>query len=277
MPHHFQCPSCAQTLTLNERTLRCDNNHSFDLAKEGYANLLLAQNKKSKNPGDNKVMMLCRRQFLEAGHYDFLVKTIAQLIAPYSPNEVLDIGCGEGFYLNALKTELASQQISFEAHGLDIAKEGVRLAAKRKQGCEPLFSSLAVASAYDLPYSDASFAAALSVFSPLQETQTTRILKANAKLLVVGPGENHLKGLAECIYNSFRPHKPAPLLSTEHWQLEHEKDITETLTVKGEQIYNLLTMTPYFWSCAKEKQEQLKQQQELITPASFNLRVYSRR
>jgi 23S rRNA (guanine745-N1)-methyltransferase len=47
----------------------CTSKHHFDLVKEGYLNLLPAQHKKSKEPGDSRAMMRARRNFLKAGFY----------------------------------------------------------------------------------------------------------------------------------------------------------------------------------------------------------------
>ncbi|MEF1296891.1 23S rRNA (guanine(745)-N(1))-methyltransferase, partial [Vibrio parahaemolyticus] len=62
---NYQCPLCHQPLSLTEKTFKCENNHQFDLAKEGYVNLMPAHHKRSKDPGDNKEMMQARRRFLE--------------------------------------------------------------------------------------------------------------------------------------------------------------------------------------------------------------------
>ena len=62
------CPVCGTELQKVDRTLRCENNHSFDVAKEGYVNLLRA----SKNGdliGDDKLSARSRRDFLNKGYY----------------------------------------------------------------------------------------------------------------------------------------------------------------------------------------------------------------
>ena len=67
---NYQCPLCHQPLTLSVKTFKCENNHQFDMAKEGYVNLMPAHHKRSKDPGDNKEMMQARRRFLEGKYYD---------------------------------------------------------------------------------------------------------------------------------------------------------------------------------------------------------------
>ena len=56
-PAQYICPICKKSLTLKSKSYRCENNHSFDEAKEGYVNLLPVQYKHSKDPGDNKAMV----------------------------------------------------------------------------------------------------------------------------------------------------------------------------------------------------------------------------
>jgi len=46
--------------------------HSFDIASQGYANLLPVQHKRSRDPGDSKEMVAARRRFLTAGFYSRL-------------------------------------------------------------------------------------------------------------------------------------------------------------------------------------------------------------
>ena len=80
---HYQCPLCHQPLSQNDRTFKCEKNHQFDLAKEGYVNLMPAHHKRSKDPGDNKEMMQARRRFLEGNHYDPMRQAVVELCSNY--------------------------------------------------------------------------------------------------------------------------------------------------------------------------------------------------
>ena len=77
----FTCPICKESLQLNGKSLVCENNHCFDYAKQGYVNLLPVQQKKSLHPGDNKEMLLARKNFLSNGHYEKILDKVASLIA----------------------------------------------------------------------------------------------------------------------------------------------------------------------------------------------------
>ncbi len=273
----FKCPSCQQALTLNssQKSYQCTNKHSFDIAKEGYINLLLAQKKRSKNPGDDNTMMACRQRFLNQGYYQFLVDELVQIITNTTINSapintLLDVGCGEGFYGQQIKNMLNAIELT----GIDIAKGGVRLAAKRKNLELQVYHQLAVASAFDLPFMEASFDCAVSIFSPIDTQEAARTLKNGGIFIAVGPANNHLQGLAEAIYDSFKPHENGfknldddPLFK----QVNH-KILEQSVTIYGEAIYNLLTMTPYYWSTPADKRASIEAHDGLKVTADFTIR-----
>src|SRR5947199_1528396 len=131
--HLLTCPFCGTHLTQIDNTLTCTNSHTFDIAKEGYVNLL-----RKKLPGDTKEMLIARRNFLEQGYYQPLSDTINALVStalgPETPSStLLDAGCGEGYYLGRLQAHLANQMSGTQCcyTGLDISKEAIRMAAKK--------------------------------------------------------------------------------------------------------------------------------------------------
>ena len=83
---YYLCPICQQALLQKDKQLICEANHNFDVAKEGYVNLLPVQFKKSKAPGDNKEMVIARRNFLEKGYYSPLADKLTSLVNQFSPN-----------------------------------------------------------------------------------------------------------------------------------------------------------------------------------------------
>ena len=131
------CPHCQHTLQLNaeHKNYRCENNHCFDIAKEGYINLMSANQKKSQNPGDNKAMVQARKQFLAAGFYQNLADKLAEITAQYSPDtnaQILEVGSGEGYYLREINRLFNAKNPKHTAvfSGLDISKDAVKTAAK---------------------------------------------------------------------------------------------------------------------------------------------------
>ena len=96
----FRCPLCAAPLEREVGTYRCGGGHSFDLAREGYVHLLPPNQKHSALPGDDREMVLARRDFLSKGYYHPLLNTFCSQISALSSDApvLLDAGCGEGYY-----------------------------------------------------------------------------------------------------------------------------------------------------------------------------------
>lgn len=266
------CPLCRDPLIQTNTQWGCANNHRFDSAKEGYVNLLPVQKKRSKQPGDDDAMMRNRQAFLNSGYYNFFADALANAIAQHQPNarSLLDLGCGEGFYGDYIHRQLPNLNIA----AIDIAKGGVKRAAKRK-----MYASLAVASCREIPYADASFDACLSVFAPLAMTECHRVLQNNGLLVIAGPAPMHLEGLARCIYPDFRQHSSIieKLNYQEHFELIASSTVENTTAIKDDAIYQLLTMTPYYWHAAPEVQAALQRRDELITPLAFEVHCLRKR
>ncbi len=273
----YKCPSCGLALFRDNNSLTCDNKHCFDLAKSGYVNLHLVQNKKSKNPGDNDLMMRSRQQFLNTGYYSTLAESIFKELSTNvsaSSNTILDIGCGEGYYLAAIQEQFRKQGLTpINLAGIDIAKIGVRLAAQRK-----LDLQVAVASAFDLPYFDNSIDFALSIFSPLCPDECSRVLRPNGKLFFVGPGERHLHELAQHIYKQAKTHDGnfLDIENTDKFRCIKRLRLTDNKSIPTGDLVNLLAMTPYAWSATDEQKASLAKLTELATTLDFDLRIYQK-
>lgn len=270
MSSHFKCPNCGLALLQQQApaSFGCANNHNFDLAKEGYLNLHLAQHKRSRNPGDSDEMIRSRQRFLNTGHYKFLADALVNQLSDIpKDHRLLDIGCGEGYYLEQIYNANKSLQLV----GLDISKAAVRLAAKRK-----LNAQLAVDSAFNIALFDHSIHSAISVFSPISAEETSRVLKPGGTLIMVGPGEQHLSGLTAQIYDKTvaRTGNFEALNNSEHFTLLNQTEILQELHIEGTAIADLLHMTPYYWHAKPQQQERLKSLQRLETPAHFMIRRY---
>ena len=169
------CPYCKNSLyDSREKTYICDNNHSFDIAKQGYLNLLPVNQKKSKDPGDNEMMIAARRNFLELGFYDPLIKSIKNLISDklsFVTKDIVafDAGCGEGYYSEKALNNLPD--LETEILGTDISKYAVKNAARKYKN-----NFYFVSSVYNLPISNTSTDLILSVFSPIAAEEFKRIL-----------------------------------------------------------------------------------------------------
>lgn len=98
--HTYICPKCGEPLHRDGGSFRCTANHVYDCARSGYVNLLLVQQMNTKLPGDNKLMVNARKNFLGKGYYDVLINAFSDCVKKYSVRNgtVLDAGCGEGIY-----------------------------------------------------------------------------------------------------------------------------------------------------------------------------------
>ena len=273
--NNIACPFCKEPLEYDyERSYVCRNRHNFDLAKQGYLNLLPVNKKKSKSPGDSEMMVRARREFLEAGYYNPLMEEIKQVIENEidfvkKDIKILDSGCGEGYYSQHALSNLSG--ISSKIVGTDISKDAVKRAAGKYKENFYFVSSI-----YNLPIQTDSIDLILSVFSPNDSEEFGRVLYKNGYLLVVSPGENHLKQLAELIYDSFRPHEyniiekigsPFIYVST------HRKTFDINIT-DSEMSNNLLKMTPYYWNTSIEAQEKINNCNDISITCDFNITVF---
>ncbi len=98
MTHDFICPVCGSAFERKEKTLRCAQGHSFDIAKQGYVNLLPTGRIAGHEHGDNKEMIRARRDFLSSGYYAPLARRLSELFDEALPDNgcILDCGCGGG-------------------------------------------------------------------------------------------------------------------------------------------------------------------------------------
>lgn len=268
----LQCPHCKSPLNPTEhKSYCCDSNHHFDLAKEGYLNLLPVNQKKSKDPGDNDLMIVARRHFLEQGFYDPVITTLKkvvskQLDANKLSFNILDAGCGEGYYSQKTFENTQSQII-----GTDISKFAIKRAAKKYKD-----NFYFVSSVYQLPIAPNSVDLILSIFSPIHSTEFGRVLNSNGIVVVVGPAQNHMKELAELLYDNFRPHESKITHQMgESFNILIEERKTFTIELKDtETILNLLKMTPYYYNTGKERLEKLQQCNELTVTCDFEILVF---
>lgn len=265
----YTCPICNQALKLHSHTYRCQLNHSFDIAKEKYVNLLPVQFKHSKNPGDNKAMVNARRAFLEKGYYQPLINRLVELYHTFnesnltSPHNLLDAGCGEGFYTHQHKT--AYNQV----YGVDIAKEAIKKAGKKYQTCH-----FSVATLSKLPFQDNFFTWLYSIYAPILEAEFTRVLAKDGFLVTVTPAKQHLIELKEKIYQEAKEHDDEKL-PIEQLTLVHQENLSYSMTLAdGTDALNLLSMTPFAFKASEAVRQQLTTSTNLVCQADFLIRIY---
>ena len=201
------CPVCGHDLQPRPGALACASGHSFDVAKEGYVNLLLPQGG-GTIVGDVPEMLHARRRFLERGHFRPLADTLAsdtrrelarthaETPAPSAPACVLEVGSGEGFYIGTVAEQLADKDGAGTTFvGADVSKAAARLASKRYRDVTFIVAD----TNRGIWVRDGSVTVLLDVFAPRNPAEFARVLAPGGLALVVIPGEAHLSGAREAL------------------------------------------------------------------------------
>ena len=240
------CPLDGTPLQYTGSAWACASGHNFDIASQGYVNLLPVQHKRSRDPGDSRDMVAARQRFLTAGFYQPIAAAVSRAALAGLPADArircLDAGCGEGYYLRQLAAAAGDQQ-TLALLGLDISKWAVLSAAKQDKRLRWVVGSNA-----KLPVLPGSLDRVLCMFGFPVYAEFARVLKPGGRLLQVDAGPDHLRELREIIYPSLKPERAADLpipagfsrLPVETLRFSIE------LTQPG-QIADLLAMTPHLF------------------------------
>ena len=244
----FACPICQEKLTLVESSLKCNNRHSFDLAKFGYVNLA-PQIKQSANY--DKENFQNRQQILEAGFYQAILEAVSDLLSnSKNAKTILDIGCGEGFYSRKLQERHPDKTF----YAFDISKDSVQIASKS----EPNWAvNWFVGDLARLPIKDASMDILLDIFSPANYGEFHRVLSKNGILIKVIPTENHLNEIRQKVQdqltNKDYSNQDIKNHFQEHFTILSSQTASLTKTITAEQLQALLSMTPLLFHVDQSK------------------------
>lgn len=244
------CPLDGGPLRRHGTSWRCDAGHCFDLAAQGYTNLLPVQQKRSRDPGDSKEMVAARRRYLNAGFYQPIAALVSRTVLANLPAgraaACLDAGCGEGYYLRELAAAGDGQRLALL--GLDISKWAVLAAAKQDKR-----PNWVVGSNAKLPVLPATLDRVLCMFGFPVYAEFARVLRPGGELLQVDAGPDHLRELREIIYPTLKPERAAEPLSPAGFSVLPAESLRYTVTLGGaEQIGDLLTMTPHLYRASAE-------------------------
>lgn len=271
------CPIDGENLVQNDRQLVCSNGHSFDLAKQGYVNLLPVQHKRSRQPGDSKEMVVARTHFLNTGIYQPIAQKLAELslllIKEINTICFMDAGCGEGYYFDYLYNYLGSAEGFNEVSyiGLDISKYAIIDASKRNNNITWL-----VGTNRQPPLQDNSVDIILCVFGFQSFDGFNKILYKGGKVILVEAGPEHLKELREIIYPEVKKTEPPGLGSAEergYTLIDTQVLNFRTREINNQEINQLLLMTPHFFRATKDGQEAAMTLQTLTLTVDVVFRV----
>lgn len=184
------CPVCGAVPSLDGGSVRCGRGHAFDVARQGYVNMLTG----SVTPGtaDTSAMVAARAEFLAAGHYAPLADRLAELVASAATRVVADAGAGIGYYLARTLGEPDGAEGAVGI-ALDVSKHALRRAARAHRR----IGAVAADVWRGLPVRDHCVDVLLNVFAPRNAAEFARILRPGGTLIVVTPAADHLHPLVE--------------------------------------------------------------------------------
>ncbi|WP_127498154.1 putative RNA methyltransferase [Actinoplanes solisilvae] len=232
---YLRCPVCRQPLERAGRALRCANRHSFDMAKQGYADLTAGR---MPHVGDTAEMIADRAAFLGAGHYAFIAAALAAS-AGAPDGLIVDAGTGTGDYL-ATVLDHAPQAVGL---GLDVSKPALRRAARAHDRAAAVLTDLW----RPLPLADRAASVILDVFAPRNGAEFRRVLRPDGVLLVVTPGPDHLRELIDAHdLIQVDPEKESRVREAlgDHFEPSDATPLSRELDLTADEVRTLIGMTP---------------------------------
>ena len=271
---NLACPMDASPLSKQDKQLVCEQGHSFDIARRGYVNLLPVQHKRSKHPGDSKDMIIARKHFLSGGHYLPIAKNVASMLEKLHPEKsvlnILDAGCGEGFYLDFIFGHYSSIENNPHSFiGLDISKDAIMEAAK----CNKSITWI-VGTNRQLPVIPGTLDVIICMFGFPVYSEFSAALGPGGVLIQVDPGPDHLKELRAILYEQVLASEKSSGIAENYDVIESESLIFKTNELDNASINNLLKMTPHYYRAKKEKRELAEDLQALVLTVDVEIKVF---
>ncbi len=264
----LRCPVCGNELYREEKSYFCtgERRHCFDISSMGHANLCPGKS----TGGDDRRAVRSRTDFLNLGHYKPISDKIYEIIGELSQNAfIVDAGCGEGYYSNAM-----AEKCGGTVYGFDLSKEAIISASKRAKREGRANAVFFVGGIYDLPIIDGGADVITNIFAPCAEEEFIRVLKDGGRLVIVAAGKNHLYGLKKAVYdtvhtNEERADLPKRMVLEEKHLLSYVIDLED-----AESIRNLFSMTPYSYRTSERDMQKLLALEKLSTEIEVEIYVY---
>lgn len=246
----LRCPHCRQALEIIEFKLICKNHHTFDMAKQGYVNLVTHP---VKTQYDRKLFMARRHIIMKSSLYIQLHQKIAGIIEervdPADLVFVLDAGCGEGSHLQKILGACNNEALM--GVGIDLSKEGVRMAASNFKQSSWFVGDLAAT-----PFRGESFHVILNILSPANYKEFKRLSAPGSVVIKVVPRGNYLKELREAFYmdTAKEEYKNDHIISLfkKHFHLVDHIQMNYTKKLNSDELENLVSMTPLTWNLTED-------------------------
>ena len=183
---------------------------------------------------------------------------------------IVDVGCGNGYYSDAVKRRLDSLGIKSRIFAFDVSKYAVCATAKKNKSL-----NTCVASVFSIPYRDSSADAVISVFSPLSLNEFSRILKKGSLLVMALPNPRHLYALKQCLYET--PYEnEVKSTDIDGFELTGNYDVARNISLGHDALMDLFMMTPYYYRTSDKDKEKISSLEKLTVEADFKILTYKK-
>lgn len=233
----LRCPICRGAFARNGNSLICPSRHCFDIARQGYVNLIPQQ----KESFYRRELFESRAEVFAAGVYAPVTEAVSRTLDERveKPDAVLvDAGCGEGYYAKAVCPGRPLRRIGF-----DLSRDAVKLAARGPKTADFFTGDLA-----NIPLTDGCADVLLDVFTPANYREFARVLKPGGLLVKLAPREDYLIQLRHAAGTLLRHASydggDVERYFAEKTRLVAREHIRYTLPVSPRLAYHLARMTP---------------------------------
>ncbi len=235
------CPVCRAPLTRSGDDLACPARHRLNVNRKGCLNVLSQQVESCYDAA----LFDARRRVFAAGCYSAVVEAIEALL-PKGDHRLLDAGCGDGWYLDAL----LSRHEGWCGVGADISRDAIFRATDL-----PCTALWLVADLRRLPFADGSFTAVLDVLTPASYDEFRRILAPDGLLIKVYPGSGYLRELRTARGMEAYEEGQVDAYLREKAQVVGERRVTVTHPVSPELWRDFVWMTPLMQDLSAEEKD----------------------
>ena len=237
--NNFICPYCKNSLVLNETSLKCPNNHTFDLTKKGTINFITSPKIKESKIYNEK-LFTCRRKFIQKGYYEEVYNIIAETINSLNLNNlsILDLGCGEGTHTINILNKIKS---NYNYYAFDYSKSAINLASDYNSTNRFYFDG----DVNNIPITTNSIDVIIDFLSPYSESEVKRVLKKGGMFIKVSPNKNYLLELRQALgLNEYQKQVEVIDNLAKHFKNISTKAYTKSFAISKEDQENLTGMTP---------------------------------
>ncbi|WP_245954759.1 putative RNA methyltransferase [Fontibacillus phaseoli] len=270
----FVCPVCSSFMkVVNLKSFICSKHHCFDIAKQGYVNLLPHPFKTKYD----KQLFEARRMISQSGFFDPLLARISEIMMENLQSEsklikILDAGCGEGSHLSQIQQRIMDQsQCNLLGIGIDISKEGIHMASRGTSGK----AIWCVADLAKCPFVDQQFNFILNILSPSSYSEFHRMLADGGMVIKVIPESKYLQELRGIFYKqsdrTVYSNENTIELFNRNFDLVELQRIQYGVTMENKYIEQLVRMTPLSWGASEELKQQVLGKDKLEITCDFSV------